>query len=68
MSPSSSGPAMTSTVPPGLERLLVRQTRCDDVTNADNAHNHISDPKTADRGPYTVFCSYMVTRCGVKIS
>jgi hypothetical protein len=40
----------------------------DDVTNADNAHNHISDPKTADRAPYTAFCSYMVTRCGVKIS
>jgi hypothetical protein len=39
-----------------------------DVTNADNAHNHISDPKTADRGSYTVFCSYMITRCGIKIS
>lgn len=40
----------------------------DYVTNADNAHNHISDPKTADRGPYTVFCSYMITRCGLKIT
>jgi hypothetical protein len=40
----------------------------DDVTNGDNSHNHISDPKTADRGPYTAFCSYMVTRCGIKIS
>lgn len=39
----------------------------DDVTNGDNSHNHISDPKTADRGPYTLFCSYMITRCGVKI-
>jgi hypothetical protein len=39
----------------------------EDVTNADYSRNHISDPKTADRGPYTVFCSYMVTRCGVKI-
>jgi hypothetical protein len=40
----------------------------DDVTNGDYSHNHISDPKTADRGPYTTFCSYMITRCGVKIS
>jgi hypothetical protein len=40
----------------------------DDVTSADYSHNHITDPKTADRGPYTTFCSYMITRCGIKIS
>jgi hypothetical protein len=39
----------------------------DDVTSVDYSHNHISDPKTADRGPYTTFCSYMITRCGMKI-
>lgn len=39
----------------------------DDVTSTDYSHNHITDPKLADRGPYTVFCSYMITRCGIKI-
>ena len=36
--------------------------------NVDNSGNPISDPKTADRGPYTVFCGYFkVSRCKVKI-
>lgn len=28
--------------------------------NVDNAGHAITDPKTCNRGPYTVFCSYMV--------
>jgi hypothetical protein len=38
------------------------------VRNVDNAGQAISDPKTANRGPYTVFCTYMVTKAGVHIS
>ena len=37
------------------------------VRNVDNAGHQITDPKTCDRGPYTVFCSYMVTKRGVHI-
>ncbi len=36
--------------------------------NTDNSGNPITDPKTCDRGPYTDFCSYMVTGSWVKIS
>ncbi len=32
--------------------------------NVDNAGNAISDPQFCNRGPYTNFCSYMVTRAG----
>jgi len=35
--------------------------------NVDNASKPISDPKTANRGPYTVFCTYMITKAGVHI-
>jgi hypothetical protein len=35
--------------------------------NIDNAGHQITDPKTCNRGPYTVFCSYMVTKRGVHI-
>jgi hypothetical protein len=28
------------------------------ATNLDNSNNPISNPETADRGPYTVFCGY----------
>jgi hypothetical protein len=35
--------------------------------NLDNAGKPISDPKTANRGPYTVFCTYMITKAGVHI-
>ncbi|HEY0411683.1 MAG TPA: hypothetical protein VGD66_00900 [Allosphingosinicella sp.] len=35
--------------------------------NVDNAGHTISDPKTCDRGPYTVFCTYMRTHKGIKI-
>ncbi len=36
--------------------------------NTDNGGNTIGDPKTCDRGPYTVFCCYMTTHKGVRIS
>jgi hypothetical protein len=36
--------------------------------NVDAAGNAISDPRTAARGPYTVFCGFFtVDRCGVRI-
>jgi len=36
--------------------------------NIDNSGNPTSDPQTADRGPYTVFCGFFtVNRCKVKI-
>jgi hypothetical protein len=38
------------------------------VRNVDNAGNPISDPKTANRGPYTVFCTYMITKSSVHVS
>jgi hypothetical protein len=38
------------------------------VRNVDNAGKAISDPKSCDRGPYTDFCSYMVTKRGIVIS
>ncbi|WP_372784564.1 hypothetical protein [Phenylobacterium sp.] len=37
------------------------------VRNVDNAGHAITDPKTCDRGPYTVFCTYMITKKGVHI-
>jgi hypothetical protein len=36
--------------------------------NTDDSNNPIFDPQTANRGPYTQFCSYMITRpCKVRI-
>jgi hypothetical protein len=36
--------------------------------NYDNSGNPISDPRTADRGPYTIFCGFFcVCRCNVTI-
>ena len=37
------------------------------VRNVDNAGSTISDPMTCNRGPYTDFCTYMVTKRGVII-
>jgi hypothetical protein len=38
------------------------------VVNTDNSNNPITDPQTANRGGYTQFCSYMITRpCKVRI-
>lgn len=41
------------------------QTAARDV---DNSGKKITDPRTCDRGSYTVFCTYMVTGKWVKIS
>jgi hypothetical protein len=39
------------------------------VTNVDNSGVAISDPRTANRGPYTDFCGFMVVKDGhIKIS
>ncbi len=39
------------------------------VTNVDNSGVAIPDPRTADRGPYTVFCTFMVVMHGhIKIA
>jgi hypothetical protein len=35
--------------------------------NTDNKGAPITDPKTCDRGPYTDFCSFMITKSTVKI-
>jgi hypothetical protein len=38
------------------------------VTNVDNSGFSIPDPRTADRGPYTIFCTFMVVMHGhIKI-
>lgn len=37
------------------------------VRNVDNSGNIIIDPKTCDRGPYTDFCTYMITKKNVVI-
>jgi hypothetical protein len=39
------------------------------VTNLDNGGATIADPRTANRGPYTVFCTFMVVMHGhIRIS
>lgn len=39
------------------------------ATNLDNSGNLITDPRTADRGPYTVFCGcYCVNKSAVTIN
>ncbi len=39
------------------------------ATNVDNAGHVITDPRTADRGPYTDFCQFMIVMHGhIKIS
>ncbi len=38
------------------------------ATNLDNSGNLIPDPRTADRGPYTQFCTFMTVKHGhIKI-
>lgn len=39
----------------------------DDASSVDNSRKTIRDPKTADRGPYTTFCTYMVTKCCLQV-
>lgn len=38
------------------------------VRDVDNSGNKITDPRHANRGQYTIFCSYMVTNSGVRIA
>ncbi len=38
------------------------------VRNVDNSGTRITDPNTCDRGPYTDFCTYMVTQRTVTIA
>ena len=39
------------------------------ATNVDNSNNIITDPRTADRGPYTIFCGcFCVDKSVVTIS
>jgi hypothetical protein len=38
------------------------------VTDRDNGGNAIADPRLCNRGPYTIFCDYMVTRRGLAIA
>lgn len=39
------------------------------VTNVDNSGNAITDPRTANRGPYTDFCMFMIVMHGhIKIA
>jgi hypothetical protein len=39
------------------------------ATDRDNANHYISNPETANRGPYTDFCGYLVVKHGhVKLS
>jgi hypothetical protein len=39
------------------------------ATNIDNSSNYISDPRNANRGPYTDFCTFMVVMHGhIKIN
>jgi hypothetical protein len=35
--------------------------------NTDNSGNAIADPKTCNRGPYTDFCTYMITKSTVHV-
>jgi hypothetical protein len=37
------------------------------VRNVDNSGKQIADPKTCNRGPYTQFCTYMITKKTVVI-
>lgn len=40
----------------------------DPVTDRDNVGLGIEDPKDAERGPYTMFCGYMITHRGAQIA
>lgn len=48
----------------GTDGLWTHKVGPAPVTNLDNAGNIITDPRTADRGPYTDFCGFMVVMHG----
>jgi len=53
----------------GRDGLWTHKPGSTPVTNLDNAGKLITDPRTADRGRYTAFCSFMIVMDGhIKIS
>lgn len=61
---------------PGVDYHWYRQDRngcwshkpgSTEARNYDNSGHPIADPRACDRGPYTEFCTYMVTNDGVHI-
>lgn len=53
----------------GRDGLWTHKPGGSPVTNLDNAGKPITDPRTADRGRYTAFCSFMIVMDGhIKIS
>ncbi|MCU0836607.1 MAG: hypothetical protein MUC77_19570 [Chromatiaceae bacterium] len=52
----------------GKDRKWTHKPGGTPVTNLDNSGNVITDPRTADRGPYTDFCCFMIVQHGhIKI-
>ena len=52
----------------GRNRYWSHKMGSSPVTNLDNSGNSISDPRTADRGAYTEFCTFMIVKHGhIKI-
>lgn len=53
----------------GRDQLWTHKPGGTPVTNVDNSGMMITDPRTADRGPYTDFCTFMVVMHGhIKVS
>jgi hypothetical protein len=48
----------------GRDGLWTHKRASDPATNLDNSRRIILDPRTADRGEYTEFCTFMVVRHG----
>lgn len=53
----------------GHNRKWTHKPGWGEVTHLDNSGDAISDPRTADRGPYTKFCGFMIVMHGhIKIN
>jgi hypothetical protein len=53
----------------GRDGLWTHKPGGNPVTNVDDSDNLITDPRNADRGPYTDFCSFMIVMNGhIKIN
>jgi hypothetical protein len=53
----------------GPDGLWTHKPGSTQATNLDNSGNIITDPRTADRGPYTDFCAFMIVMHGhIKIA
>jgi hypothetical protein len=48
----------------GRNGLWTHKPGSTQATNVDNSGHLITDPRTADRGPYTSFCTFMTVRHG----